>query len=282
MAQIRQIDLSEWTLAGGGKRGDSYFHNTDPLLMVKFDNSGIPVEDMLQEVENARIVDALGLPTPAPGEVVTDGRRYGITFRRIPGKESYARLVGMYPERIPELACNFAALVKRMHATKATGMGLRNIKDVYGRYVRENLRHGEQLRDKALEVLDSLLDGDTCIHGDLHYGNIIVADGRDYLIDLGNFCYGHPYFDLAMMMAVARFSFLDKEFSEQMYHCNTEQALLFWDCFIKEYFGPDCTREKAEEIILPYYAIRIFAVEAEAGHPLPPQILALPLEYLAR
>lgn len=279
MAEIKHIDLNEWTLVGGGARGDSYFHSTDPLLMLKFDNSGICVDDMIQEAENARIVASLGLPTPEPGEVVTDGKRYGITFHRIIGKESYAKLVGMHPEQIPALAAEFAKVVKQMHGTKGAGTGLRNIKDVYGRLILANPFRSKQQIDRAIALMDSLPDGDTCIHGDLHYGNIIAAHGKSYLIDLGNFCYGYPYFDFGMMLAVDRLSSWNPEFAQQMYHCNPEQTHLFWECFIKAYFGPECKKEDAENSILPYYLVRTMTMEAETGVKLPDQVMASAMEY---
>lgn len=281
MEAIRRIDINEWSLSGGGARGDSYFHKTDPTLMVKFDNSGVPVQDMLQEVEIARIVASLGLPTPEPGDVVTDGKRYGITFRRIVGKRSYARLVGTFPQHIPAFAAAFAKLAKQMHSTRGAGCGLRHIKDIYSKLVAANPHRSKELIDKTLRLLDSLEEADTCVHGDFHYGNVIVADGRNYLIDLGNFAYGHPYFDLAMMFAVYRLGLLQPQFAQHMFHCTTDDATMFWQCFLKEYFGPDVPQEQAEGMIMPYYAVRMMTMEAETGDRIPDIAIEKAMQYLS-
>lgn len=280
MDTIKTIDLKEWELVGGGKRGDSYFHRNDPDLMVKFDNTRIPVDVMRIEVENARIVSSLGLPTPAPGELVTDGQRYGITFHRIRGKESFARLSGMYPDRIPELAAEFASVVKLMHSTRGAGSGLRNIKDVYGHFIQTNPFHSAATIAKVMDIMGSVPDGDTCVHGDLHFGNIITAEGRSYLIDLGDFCYGHAFFDFGMMLMVDRMGFLMPEMTSHLYHCTPEQGDMFWNCFLKEYFGTESDRNELEASMMPYLVIRAFTMETETGIRLPEQLQSMVHDYL--
>ena len=109
-----KISLDDFVLFGGGANGESYNHKTDPSVMLKLYFPG-KIQQPLDEMLLARKVYALGIPTPEPGEyVVTEDCRYGILFRRIPGKVSYSRATGDHPERcnnmlrsLPRCAYNF-------------------------------------------------------------------------------------------------------------------------------------------------------------------------------
>lgn len=80
-----KIDLNDYVHAGEGANGESFNHKTDPSIMMKLYNPG-KVQQPLDEMLMARKVYALGIPSPEPGDYVTDGVRYGIRFRRVEGK----------------------------------------------------------------------------------------------------------------------------------------------------------------------------------------------------
>lgn len=279
---IKQIDINDWVLSGGGGAGISFFHKTDPSLILKIENRGASAEELEQSLETARIVYSLGIPTPEPGEVVTDGSRFGQIFRRIQGKVSYARLTGENPEMIPALAHEFTMAVKLLHSTIGAGSGLRSIKEIYGDMIKANPFRSQELKDKALRLMDSLPDGQTCIHGDLHFGNLIKAGDKKYFIDISSFGYGHPYFDLAMMVALDRLADQDPGFYSEMYHCTVEQGRRFWHCFISEYFGEGWTAAKVAETLAPYLVVRMFTMESEAGRKLPDPAFQFALDYLSK
>lgn len=228
---MKTIDINDWVLSGGGGAGVSYFHKTDPTLILKMDNREVSREEVEKGLETAGIVYGLGIPTPEPGEVVFDGERYGQIFHRIQNKVSYARLIGEKPELIPPLAREFALIVKKLHSTKTKGSGLRSIKEIYGDFVLANPNRSQEVKGRAMALLASLPEADTCVHGDLHYGNIIRADGRDYLIDISSFGYGHPYFDLAMIAALRKLGPLSPDLHRSLFHNSIEQSELFWDRF---------------------------------------------------
>ena len=83
------INLNDYVRTGEGANGASYNHKTDPNIMMKmyFRNFGAAA----LELELAKKVYNAGIPTPEPGDLVTDGERMGIRFKRIVGKKSYSR-----------------------------------------------------------------------------------------------------------------------------------------------------------------------------------------------
>ena len=70
------IDLNDYVRSGEGANGASYNHKTDPNIMLKiyFRN----FEAAAKELELARKVYEMGIPTPEPGDLITDGERLGI------------------------------------------------------------------------------------------------------------------------------------------------------------------------------------------------------------
>ena len=102
------IDLNEYERVGEGANGASYNHKSDPNIMLKLYLRNFEAAE--KELELAKKVYAMGIPSPEPGDLVTDGERMGIRFRRMQGKRSYSRACGDEPERTEEYAREFAQL----------------------------------------------------------------------------------------------------------------------------------------------------------------------------
>ena len=49
-----------------------------------------------------------------------------------------------------------------------------------------------EYRERALAFLEKIQESETCVHGDLHIGNIITDGNRTLWIDIGQFGYGAP------------------------------------------------------------------------------------------
>lgn len=274
---IKRIDISDWEQTGGGRLGTSYFHKTDPHLMLKMSNGDAPLDAWQREIDNSRAFIAVGLPTPKPGSIVFDGERYGLVFERIADKISYSAAVGKTSsdEEIDALARKFAADVRLLHSTVCDGSGLRNVKEVVrDNILRNNVRSGE-CKDAALRMLDSLPDGRTAIHGDLHFGNVIMAGGKDYFIDMGDAAYGCPNFDMAMFAwVVAMCEGIPEEHHREMYHHSFAQTRRFYHTYVDAYFGRPTDAAALETELMPYIALRLLCIEAIVGHPIPGPINA--------
>lgn len=266
---MKRIDLNDWVESGRGGRGASFTHKDDPEYILKFDNLLTDPSSMEQELAAASVAYSLGVNTPEPGEVVTDGTRYGLTFRRIPDKVSYARAICDNPGRLEELAKEMARQARNLHAMKADITRMRNIKDIYRPLISSNKLHNPALISRALDLLDSLPEGGTCVHGDFHFGNVILSRGRSYFIDMGNFSYGCPLFDHAMVKALCHLAIIDSPVFKEMFHFDPQLADRFWTLFAKEYFGQEKDISSIDEMVKPYAVLRKLTMEVESGIPLP-------------
>lgn len=115
-----RINLADFESSGAGALGESYISKKDPNILLKLYSR--EREQMgLDEYERACKVYSIGVPCPAPGELVrTREGQLGIQFRRIVGKKSYARALSEHPERLEEYAARFAEECRRLHALRPT------------------------------------------------------------------------------------------------------------------------------------------------------------------
>lgn len=262
-----RIDINDYEYAGGGSNGDSYYHRSQSDIMLKLYLPG-KIQQPLDEIQTARKVFEAGIVTPEPGDyVVTDDGRYGIRFRRIPGKKSFARAVGEDPARVEVYASEFAAMCRQLHSTKVDTTLFESVKDRYCRMLADNPFFTTAEKDKLVRFILDTPDTETALHGDLHFGNAIFSGENRYFIDLGDFSYGHPLFDLGMVYSTGRIN--DEAYTREAFHMEMETASKFWEAFAAAYFGTDRPLSEIEEEIRPYAGLKTIMVERDTRRPMP-------------
>lgn len=267
MEKAKKISLSDYVLSGGGANGESFDCISDPNVMLKLYFPG-KIQQPLDEMMLARKVYEAGIPTPEPGEyVVTEDGRYGIRFRRIPGKKSYSRATGDEPEKVAQFASEFAQMCLQLHSVHVDTTQFENVKDRYYRLLAENPFFTTAEKDALGKFIADTPDEDTAVHGDLQYSNAIFAGDKRYFIDLGDFCYGNHLFDVAMVYLCCVLSLED--FIEPTFHMKKATAIRFWEEFAPVYFGTDRSLKDIEEEIKPYAGLKTLIVERDTKRPMP-------------
>jgi uncharacterized protein (TIGR02172 family) len=244
----------------------SYNHRYDPDVMLKLYRPGMVLQP-LDEMRIARKVFETGIPTPEPGDYVTDGTRFGVRFRRIRNKVSYARAVGDHPENVVRYAEEFAGMCRELHATHVDTAAFECVKDRYARQLAENPFFTPVEKDRLLRFIQDAPDTDTAIHGDLQYGNAIFSGDARYFIDLGDFCYGYPLFDIGMVYCTAFLS--EPDFVREAFHMEPALSVRFWKAFAPAYFGTDRPLRDIEAEVLPFAGLKTILVERDMGRPMP-------------
>ena len=265
--KARPISLDDFVLSGGGFNGESYNHKTDPALMLKLYFPG-KIKQPLDEMNLARKVYDMGIPTPEPGEyVITDDGRYGILFRRINRKKSLSRATGENPMNVGKYASVFAQMCLKLHSTHVDISQFESVKDRYYRLLLDNPFFTNTEKDKLTKFIADTPYADTAIHGDLQFSNVIFAGDKYYFIDLGDFCYGNPLFDLGMVYLCSNLS--QESFIRETFHMSKSVAIEFWRKFVPEYFGQHAVLSEVEEMLLPYAGLKTLIIERDAGQPQP-------------
>lgn len=258
-----RIDLDDFILCGGGANGESYLKKDDSSVLLKLYFPG-KVQQPLDELQISRKVFQTGIPVPEPGRyVVTQDDRYGILFKRIHGKVSYARAAGDNPEMVHKYASEFAQMCRKLHSTKVDTSSFQNVKDRYLGILSQSVFYTQAEKDKIAAFIKDAPDSDTAIHGDLQFGNAIFTDKDRYFIDLGDFCYGHPSFDLGMVLLTCKLG--SESFTKDVFHMDNKTAGEFWEAFAAEYFGADVPLREIEEELLPYAGLKTLIIERDTG-----------------
>ena len=262
-----KIKLDDYELSGGGFNGESYNHKTDPSVMLKLYFPG-KIQQPLDEMNLARKVYDLGIPSPEPGEyVVTEDGRYGIRFHRILDKKSYSRATGDEPEKVRQYAEEFAQMCLQLHSVHVDRSQFECVKDRYYRLLEANPFFTVSEKDKLARFISDAPDTDTAIHGDLQFSNAIFTGDKRYFIDLGDFCYGYNLFDVGMVYLCCYLS--GEDFIQETFHMPKSLSMRFWDCFAHAYFGSDRSLKDIEEEIMPYAGLKTLIVERDSNCPMP-------------
>lgn len=235
----RSIDISSWIQEGEGGNGKTYSHPDNPGVLLKV-NKFANLNDeaaMKREVEMAQHVLALGLTTPKMYEIVRVGDCFGMTFERIQGKKSLARICADEPSRIGEIASLLAAEGKQLHATPCDIAFFPSRKELTLKAIDTVTFVDETDKQKMRDFVEELADETTCVHGDFQMGNLIVSgEGKPYWIDLGWFNHGTPLFDLGHLYLLCNV-YSQFQALRDITHMTQEQLLAFWDAFATAYSG---------------------------------------------
>jgi hypothetical protein len=99
----------------------------------------------------------------------------------------------------------------------------------------------------------------------MHIGNIINDGKTNYWIDLADFSWGNPLFDMGMWYWVAECGSEEKTMA--YYHLTNAQVHRMWIIFVREYFGAK-TPEEIDAInkrITPFCILRLLFMLNRAG-----------------
>lgn len=239
----RRIDMSDYKESGDGYTAISYFKNDgDSMMKLYYDFMSSSVVE--REKRIARSAFVMGIPTPMSGDIVHDGRRHGLTFERVADKRSFARIMSEEPERLEELATTFAAMTKKLHETPCDTSVFPNVAELYHKFVDDCDMLEVEEKVKVHSFINNIPASQTCVHGDLHMGNVITNGKENLFIDMSDFGWGSPWFDIGMLYIITMLS--EEELTKKYYHVDCKAMAEFWKIFLREYFGATTPEQVAE------------------------------------
>ncbi len=260
-----KIDLADYEHSGEGYNAMSYNHKGGHT-MIKLYAESVSSELPLRELRTAKNVFRMGLPTPLAGRFVTDGKRVGCEFARVVDKKSFARAISENPETTEQYAVNFARMCRQLHSTLCNPAVFPSAADMSCKAIEKTSIFTDGEKKKVIDFVKNVPAATTCLHGDLHIGNILSSSLGNMWIDLGDFCYGNPLFDLGMTYWISKCN-LD-ETTMRLYHISNESMQKVWEIFLREYYGTDDPKERAEyeRQIRPFAALKMIYFNVIKGH----------------
>jgi len=282
MDNYKQIDLNDYVQTGEGGTALTYNHK-DGKTLAKLFMPGFAADTARREFLINQVVYESGLPTPKPIRLITDGTRFGAEYELIQPKRSFTRIISQEPDQLVPLSERFAVLAKQIHQTPADTTRLPDMRELAGTWIDRLTEFPDDLKARFHRFLDTVPSTPTCLHGDLHIGNIITDGRRDLWIDVGDFAYGVPQWDLGMMYYSSHF--LSPERADNIFHLDNDTLRTHWDAFARVYYGTDSKEVLDAEVrkLHPFIATKItFFISklTEGKHPFSGPLLQLFDKYL--
>lgn len=233
---MRQIDLNEWIAYGAGSNGKTYrpLDETDDSVILKVNfGSSSSYKTVKEEFDSSNAVLNLGVETPRMYEMVQVGKRYGTLIQRVKGKESLCRICADNPDRIEEMAALMSRKGRELHALDCDTSYFHPISE----YLFKGLGVYRPFLSKSQcatleQWIKSLPETKKCLHGDFNPGNLILAGGRQFWIDLGRFSYGDPFIDISHLYLFC-VEMSHTRTVQELSHMTEEQLKAFWKAFLK-------------------------------------------------
>ena len=253
------INLDDYIQSGEGGMALTYNHK-DGKTLAKLFMKGMGAETAEREFLVNKTVYEMGILTPKPIRLVTDGERFGAEYELIRNKRSFARIISQEPEQLEPLSLRFAQLAREIHRTPADTTRLPSMRELIKAQIVRYTDVPGDIREKAMQFLESIPDTPTCLHGDLHIGNIITDGERTLWIDVGDFAYGIPEWDLCMMYYAT--NFMSEQRADSIFHLPIAVLRQHWAVFAKAYYGISDQEElkKKEQALLPYFAVKMLFI----------------------
>ena len=253
---IQRINLDDYVQTGEGGTALTYNHKNGKTLAKLF-MPGWAADTAAREFRINQVVYESGLPTPQPIRLITDGTRFGAEYELIKPKRSFTRIISQEPEQLVPLSERFARLARQIHETPADTQRLPDMRVLVGSWVDRFEQLPAAYKERFHRFLDTVPSTPTCLHGDLHIGNIITDGQRDLWIDVGDFAYGVPEWDICMMYYTA--NFMSAERADNIFHLDIPTLRAHWNAFAPVYFGTQDKDVLEAEVrkLYPFIATKI-------------------------
>lgn len=219
-------------LVAVGRTSDVYEFGADAV--VKIPRPGVPAHWPSLEANFTNAVQSLGVRVPSVIEVTEIDGTDAIVFERVGGRTMWEHMVDD-PRRIPDLAALLAETQQRIFAAGPAdhlrGLTVR---------IRRKLRDVQQLtrteRAEADAAARALPVGAALLHGDLHPGNVLLADDGPVVIDWFDASIGHPIGDIVRSSILMR-PFGDRGDPPHLPGADIETLTLLHDSYVAAMSG---------------------------------------------
>lgn len=243
---LREISVDGCEIIGDGFFGVVY--RVDAETIVKVYKKGSSIDSVKREIELARKAFVMGIPTAIPYDIVKVGELYGAVFELI-NSSSLQNLIKNGAD-LDKLAKDTVEVLKKIHSTELPEGELPSKRKEKIKWAKECSKLlPEKTSKKLIELIESLPETNTMIHGDFHIKNIMKQNDEIILIDMDTISVGHPIFELGAIYATyAGFASVNQNNCLEFLGISYEQSIEFLNLTYKYYFN-GMKQEYIDEVI---------------------------------
>ena len=235
---LKKIDVSGASVIGTGFFSTVYRLDKDTIIKVF--NRTSDTGQIERELRLAKEAFVLGVPTAISFDIVKVGDKLGVRFEMLDCMSLKNAFIN-YPEQRDYYLQKYADLLKKINSVECYNPIIPNIKEFYLEKV-EGIKPYLEEKDyqKAKQLIASIPERKTFVHGDCHFKNIMVQGEDLLLIDMDTLAVGHPIFELAALYApYCAFNEDDPGNSQKFFDVSDEEAARLYNDLLNLYFGKD-------------------------------------------
>ena len=242
---VNLTSLDDFEKTGEGFKAVTY-NSKDNETILKIYKNFVSFDAVIKDKYFASKISELGIATPMVVNLVNYENSHGIIFERIHGKKSFSRALADNFNDMPNIIKRFVKECKKLHSTKCDVSSFPSINNFFINVVNNSKILNSEEKIKIINSINKIEDTKCCLHGDIHYGNIIFTeDNNSFFIDLSDFASGNYMYDIGILCMNT--FLIPEEITYDLYHINKDQMIKCWDAFVREYFETD-NQERIEKI----------------------------------
>ena len=233
---LKVVDVKGAEVIGEGFFSTVYRLDKDTIVKVfKRTSDEHQIE---RELKLAKQAFVAGVPTAISFDIVKVGDKLGVRFEMLDCMSLKNAFV-KYPERYNDLLDRYVKLLKKINTTECYDPIIPDVKKFYLQKVKEIKPYLEEKdAQKCFDLIESIPDRMTFVHGDCHFKNIMVQGDDFLLIDMDTLSRGHPIFELAALRApYVAFEEDDPGNNERFLGVSATFSMTLYNRIINLYFG---------------------------------------------
>lgn len=260
----RFVSINGLKMISQGGYGKIYRLTEDTILKVFY---GFTSDELIENgIRYARKAFSGGIPCAVPYEAVDTEEGIGVVYEYL-HSVTLAEAIHASPELLEDYSLKFARLGRTLSQTHFPDHSLRSADETFSHALD---RFSGLLEDDDIALYNRAVDlipkCDTAVHGDFHTKNVLLGEsGELLLIDMDDFCCGHPIWDLITTVSYcedAPHPFRSFGDSLLLTGLTDEEKNSVWNYFIREYFRelPPEEIQSRVNVIIMYSALHLIRI----------------------
>lgn len=244
---MKNIDVSSLEVIGTGGNGKIYRIDDDKIIKVY--HSNIHVEEIEHERIYSQYCFTHNIPTAISYGLMQSNEGLGVVYELVHAR-TLAQTIMEEPEHYDALVDAYVLLAKTIHETIADKKVFPSMKDRFIALV-DKLKdlYSESEIQIFHDIISSIPDADTLIHGDLHPKNIMMDGDELLLIDMADVSWGDRIFEFgANCLTMFLSAKTNPQTRIQFIGIDAETSLRVFHDFLMRYFSID--NEKGFDVIM--------------------------------
>ena len=251
--KMRRITLNGCKRISSALNGEIFQLSDDE--MIKVYGKDVPLEDIRKERAYAQAAMVCGVPTLIPYDVVQCEEGYGIVFEKAE-TTSLSYVISHNLDQIPVYANMLARMIRELHRTEVPKDKFPDIKDRYHKWVEEIDDPSDSKTAVFSNLISSIPDSSTYVHGDINLNSVMVQNGELLLLDMAGSARGNSLFDLqALFASLVAIEKNDEGYCLRTYGISSANCRKFWDEFFTVYMSDRQQEIESMNSLLMKYSV---------------------------